>query len=414
MKKQILALTLGLMTVGAMAQKNELKAAEKAIKKNDFSGAITAITSAESLMSNMDAKSKAKFYFLKGKAFAGKKDYKNAADAFNSLMKHEKATGKAKYTKEAAPMLGTLKDEVQQKAFSFYESKDYKGASDTFYLRYLLEEKDTMFLSNSAQLALQGKDYDNALKYYSKLKDLGYTGIETQFLATNKESGKVENLGAKQQRDLMVKTGKYIKPEDKRTKSKKVDIIKNIALILKEQGKTDEAINAFKEARASDPDDTQLLLAEAYMYNDLKQMDKFSSLLKEAIEKDPTNPDLYYNIGIVNYNEKRGEEAQKYFLKALELKSDYPKAHLMLATSMLQKDDIIVKKMNDLPPSDMATYTKLENERKVLYKEIIPVLTKADELERSVDTVRLLMNLHESLENEAKASEFRALYKAMK
>ncbi|MCH3882516.1 MULTISPECIES: tetratricopeptide repeat protein [Tenacibaculum] len=414
MKKQILALTLGLMTVGAMAQKNELKAAEKAIKKNDFSTAVTAVTAAEALMSNMDAKSKAKFYFLKGKAFAGKKDYKNAADAFNNLMKHEKATGKARYTKEAAPMLGVLKDEVQQKAFSFYESKDYKGASDTFYLRYLLEEKDTMFLSNSAQLALQGKDYDNALKYYSKLKDLGYTGIETQFLATNKESGKVENLGSKQQRDLMVKTGKYIKPEDKRTKSKKVDIIKNIALILKEQGKTDEAINAFKEARASDPDDIQLLLAEAYMYNDLKQMDKFSSLLKEATEKDPTNPDLYFNIGIVNYNEKRGEEAQKYFLKALELKTDYPKAHLMLATSMLQKDDIIVKKMNDLPPSDMASYTKLENERKVLYTEIIPVLTKADELERTIDTVRLLMNLHESLENEAKASEFRALYKAMK
>ena len=54
MKKQILALTLGLMSLGVMAQKNELKAAEKAIKKNNFSGAVTAVTAAEAYAVNGD------------------------------------------------------------------------------------------------------------------------------------------------------------------------------------------------------------------------------------------------------------------------------------------------------------------------------------------------------------------------
>ena len=43
MKKQILTLSLGLLSLGLMAQKSELKAAEKAIKKQDFTNAISTI-----------------------------------------------------------------------------------------------------------------------------------------------------------------------------------------------------------------------------------------------------------------------------------------------------------------------------------------------------------------------------------
>ena len=39
----------------------------------------------------------------------------------------------------------------------------------------------------------------------------------------------------------------------------------------------------------------------AFIYNDLNQPKKFEALMKEATEKDPTNPDLFFNIGIVNY-----------------------------------------------------------------------------------------------------------------
>ena len=73
MKKQILALSLGLMTVAVVAQKKELRAAEKAIKKQDFAGALTKINSVEGTIANADAKYKSQYYFLKGKALAGKK-----------------------------------------------------------------------------------------------------------------------------------------------------------------------------------------------------------------------------------------------------------------------------------------------------------------------------------------------------
>ncbi len=43
MKKQIIALSLGFITIGVFAQKQELKNAEKAIKKQDYPTAIASI-----------------------------------------------------------------------------------------------------------------------------------------------------------------------------------------------------------------------------------------------------------------------------------------------------------------------------------------------------------------------------------
>ena len=76
MKTKVLAIVLGLVTISTFAQKNELKAAEKALKILDYPTAITAISSAESLIANMDDKIKGKFYFVKAQAFYGKKDFK--------------------------------------------------------------------------------------------------------------------------------------------------------------------------------------------------------------------------------------------------------------------------------------------------------------------------------------------------
>jgi hypothetical protein len=64
MKKQIvffLALTISAFT---FAQKTELKEAEKAIKKDNFSSAKTILTSLKSMVPSMDEKYLAKYYYL--------------------------------------------------------------------------------------------------------------------------------------------------------------------------------------------------------------------------------------------------------------------------------------------------------------------------------------------------------------
>ena len=400
--------------MGVFAQKNELKAAAKAIKKQNFAAAVASISAAEALMGNMDEKLKAKFYFLKAQAFAGQKKYSTAANAFSTLFAYEKEIRKQKYTSKAKPMQGQLTKEVSEKALKLYnDEKDYKNAAELFYLTYKLSPKDTAFMYNAAVSATQAKELDLALTYYRNLKSLGYTGIVLEYFATNKETGEEERIDTKAQRNLYVKSGQYTNPQDKGSKSKKATIVKNIALILKDQGKIDEAVTAIKEARIENPADLNLLLAEAELYIKLEKMDLFGELMEQATKMDPTNPTLFFNLGVVNYNQDKVEEAQGYYKKAIELDPTYRDAYLNLGLSILNKRVAIVEEMNK-SLNDFDKYDALEQKQKDVCNEALPYLIKADALKRTLDTVKTLLNIYDTIENDEKSDEFRALYKSMK
>lgn len=326
---QVLALLLGFMSLITFGQKKELKEAGKAIKKNEFAVALTAINSLDAMLETMDSKYKAKYYFLKGQALSGENKYSDAADAYNNLFAYEKEIGKAKYTKLAQPLLNKLIEEVSNKAVKYYnEDKNYKLAAENFYLTYKLYPKDTSTLYNAAISASLAKDYDLSLKYYGTLKEVGYTGITMQYIATNKDTGKEENLGSKTQRDLMVKAGNYSIPLDKASASKQPEIIKSIGYLYVNQGKPELAIAALEEARKSNPKDINLLLNQAQMYVELERMDKFGELMVEAVKLDPNNPNLLYNLGVVNAGENKIEEAIDFYKKAIELDPKYGDAYL--------------------------------------------------------------------------------------
>ena len=183
MRKQIvvaLALTMGLFS---FAQKKELKSAEKAIKNKNYAEAKTALTQAETLMSSMDEKSKAKFNYLKGQAmYAGGQgslsDIDSAIEYFNS--------DNGSYKSEISLIRQEITNTLLQKANKGYETKDYAGASSNFERVYGLNKKDTVYLYYAAATAVSVPDYDKALELYNELKGLGYTGITTQYYATDK------------------------------------------------------------------------------------------------------------------------------------------------------------------------------------------------------------------------------------
>lgn len=407
MRKQIITLFLGLISVITFAQKSEMRTAEKAINKNQFTEAITAIEDAEKLIANMSEKQKAEFYYLKGQAYAGKKNYKLAAESFNQLMAYEKEIGRDKYTDKAAPLLNNMIAEVSKRGSKLYSDKDYVNAAKDFYLTYLLSPVDTAFLFNAAISAGQAEDLDGSLKYFKELKNIKYTGISLQYFATNKETGEVENLESKKQRDLMVKAGEYVKPENKMSESKYGDIIKNIATILAQQGKVDEAIVAMKEARESDPKDLPLLLAEADLYIKLEKMDKFGELMEEAVKLDPTNPQLFFNLGVVNANEGKTEEAIGYYQKAIELKPEYADAYTNLAIVILSEEKAIVEEMNK-NLSDFDKYDALVVKQKAVYKKALPYLKKSDDMKSDIQTVQTLLNIYQVLEMDAEAKIYKA------
>jgi tetratricopeptide (TPR) repeat protein len=412
MKKQLLIVTIGLLSIASFAQKSELKAAEKALKKGQFKEAKAFIASLESIEASLEPKYIAKYYYLKGTVY-GTSNVKKAADAYNKLFEYEKQTGKLKYTEEAKFKLSQLAQFLINKAIEDYNNKDFKKATENFYFTYKLSPIDTSFLYNAAMSSYLSKDYDLSLAYFKELQNINYTGIVTSYLALNKETGKEETFESKSQRDLMVKTDQYSTPRDNVSESKQAEIVKNIGYIYVNQGKSELAIAAIEEARKSNPKDMNLLLNQAQMYIKLERMDKFGELMTEAVALDPTNPMLFFNLGVVNANENKTDAAIGFYKKAIELDPSYGDAYFNLGIAMLGEEKAIVDEMNN-NLSNFKKYDELQAKQKALYEEVLPYLVKADNIKRSEDTVRMLLTIYDTLEKEAEADVLRPIYKEMR
>jgi len=419
MKKQFLLLFTLLLCVTTYAQKDELKAAEKAVKNNDYATAAAQIGSAEGMIASMDDKTKAKFYYLKGETFAGmaKMDpsadnYNVASEAFNNLFEIEGDGGK--YSVLARPTLDTMISEISAKGIKSYQDKNYSDAKNELYQVYNLSPKDTVFLEYAANAAYLDQDYDLALNYFTSLKDLNYTGITTEYTAINKDSGERENMGTKANLDLMVKTGTYTDPLTTTTESKQPTIVKNIAFVHVEKGDTEKAIAAVKDARTIAPDDVNLILTEANLQIKLGNKEEFAKLMTEALALDPNNASLYFNLGVITGEQGDIEKAKEYYKKAIELDPNYTDAYINMGSALLEADKGLVEEMNK-SLNDFKKYDEIKARQVDLYKEVIPLYEKAYSLRPDdIDTIRTLMSLYENTGMDDKFASIREKYDSMK
>ena len=412
----ILALSLSAFT---FAQKKELRTVEKSIKSGSFDEAKTQLTALEGMMGAMDEEQKEQFYFLKGQAYLGAEGNKDGAslktalESFNEVASHNDGDD---YGEEANQLKSQAVNGLISSAVDDQNAEKYGEAATKLYDLYKMSPKDTVYLYYAASNAVNGQDYDTALNYYEELKDMGYRGVETQYTATNKESGEVENFGSESQRDLMVKTGDYIKPETKKTEPKSAEIAKNIALIYISQEKNDEALAAMADARSENPDDDSLLRSEADIYLKMGMNDKYEEAMQQIIAKDPNNPELYFNLGVGAAQSGNTEKAKEYYTKALELDPDFASANLNMAAAILDKDKEYIDEMNGLgnTNADNKRYDALKEQRMELYRSSIPYLEKAVQSNpKNIEAIRTLYNINIQLGDQAKSDEYKAKLDAL-
>jgi tetratricopeptide (TPR) repeat protein len=421
MKNQFLLLVALFICTATFAQKDEIKAAEKAVKKNDYVTAAAEVEKAEALIGSTDDKTKAKFYYLKGETYAGmaktdpsEANYQAAAESFNALFELEKEQGSSKYTVLAEPTLNTMVTEISAKGIKSYQDQNYSAAKTELFQVYELSPKDTVFLEYAANAAYLDKDYSMALDHFTALKDLGYTGIITEYTALNNDTGERENMGSKTQMDLMVKTGTYSQPRVETSETKQPTIIKNIAFVHVEMGDTEKAIAAVKDAREVAPDDVNLILTEANLQIKLGNKDEFAKLMAQALELDPKNPALYFNLGVINGEQGEKEKAKDYYRKCIALDPNYVDAYINLGSVYLEDDKVLVEEMNK-NLNDFDKYDAIKAKQADLYKEVIPFYEKAFELRPDdIDTVRTLMSLYENTEMDDKFKTMKEKYDSLR
>jgi tetratricopeptide (TPR) repeat protein len=405
------------LSVAGFAQKNEIKAAEKAIKGGKSDEAITILTGVEYQIVNAPDADKAQYYFVKGNAYfdlANKnveadKNLSLAAKAYQDLLEVEKTSGKIKYSTQAATSITEIKGKLINGAIADTKVNKNEEGAKKLYEAYLLEKKDTINLYYAASTYVSAKDYDNALKLYEELKTLNYSGKANYFYAVNKVNGQEDFFNSAADRDRLVKMGTHEKPRNEAVPSKRGEIYKNIALIYVQQGKMGDAKKAVSDARKANPDDTSLILTEANLYLEAKDMDTYKKLIAEALQKNPNDVDLIFNLGVVSAGAKNYAEAEKFYNKVIELDPKYTNAYINMAAMKLDGEKVIIDEMNKLGTSadDMKRYNVLKKKREDLFKSTIPYLAKAVELDpANVDVAKTLLNVYSALEMTA---EYKAL-----
>lgn len=366
------------------SQKDEIKAAEKALKGGDTAGAKTALEGAASTIDAADEKLQAQYYALKGNVYsdlAQKGDataFQPAIDAYNKVISVEEASGKEKYATVARQKLAQITGDLVNAAVEDNNNQKFTEAAEKLYLGYKLSPTDTIYLYYAASSAVNGQDYENALTYYNELKELDYDGSGVTYTAVNVESGEVETMD-KSTRDLYVKAGTHKDPNEERSPSKKPEIVKNIALIYQQLGDNEKALAAYSDARSENPDDVNLVLGEANLYYSMGDKDKFKELMAKASEMEPDNPDLLYNIGVINMEQGNLEEARDAYKKTLAIDPGYINALLNLSTTYVNEGNGLIDEMNALGSSkaDITKYDQLKDKKDSLFLEGATVLENA-------------------------------------
>ncbi|MDY8138989.1 tetratricopeptide repeat protein [Aquimarina sp. 2201CG5-10] len=419
--KFIVALFVMASAIGfSQDAKKAVKSASKALKSGDLLVAGDALKAAEGQLDASDDKLKAQYYFLKGQLLSATADksldkIEGAADAYLKAIEIEKASGSSKFTGEADQKIQLIRQKLVEDAIADQNAKNYKGASEKLYLGYKTNKADTIYLYYAAGNAVNGKDFDTALAYYGELKDLGFNGVQEQFVATNKETGEVDPFDSKQVRDISVKAGTHIKPEVKVTESRKGEIAKNIALIYISQGKDEEAMKAMEDAKRENPNDPSLLQAEADMFYKLGNIAKYKEIMEKIVANDPENPDLLYNLGVSASRLGDNDQAIGYYKKAIELKPDYTSAQINIAAIILSGETELNDKMNSLGGSsaDYKKFDVLKKQKEDLYKEAVPFLEAAlKSAPDNVEAVRTLMQIFYQLDD-PKADVMKSKLKAL-
>lgn len=414
--KSVLSGIAFMLAMSSFAQKDQIKALEKAMKNPNPSEINTAIANAEGVMANATDAEKAHFYYLKGNACLDmatksidiQKNLAASTAAYLEMMSVEKAVNKNKYTLLAQPYILDLTTKLINAAVQDQDNKKFSEGSKKLYNAYLLDTTKPLNLYFAASFAVNAKEYDKALEYYDKLKKIDYSGEGTIYYAKSVLTEKEDTFATAEDRAVNLKLKTHINPRDEKIPSKRGEIYANIALILVEQGKIDEAKNAFADARKANPDDVSLITYEADLYYNQGDYATYKKIIKEASDKKPNDVDLLYNLGVACMKLNEKEEAIDYFNRVIQMKPDYIVAYINLANFKIDEQSKIFEEMDKLGNSaaDNKKYNDLKIKKNKLLEEALPTLQSALKYEPdNLEILKILANIYTTLgmENEYKA-----------
>jgi tetratricopeptide (TPR) repeat protein len=122
--------------------------------------------------------------------------------------------------------------------------------------------------------------------------------------------------------------------------------------------------------------------------------------LKILVEKDPNNYSIFFVLGTI-YGDETSEEmfdmeqAEMYYLKALEINPDYYDAVYNLGALYINESNKLQVEANELPLDATEKYDEMTEEANSIIKKALPLLEKSNELQPgNEETLNVLKSIY--------------------
>ena len=216
--------------------------------------------------------------------------------AYESLLNISKAD--PSFVKDNAqdvyPRIASIQNRYYTEGADNYNTANYEVAANAFKKAYdislSLNAVDTTSLIYAANACMKQHNYEQALAYFTDLKNIGYDKVDLYKDLAATYNG----LGDEAKAFEMINLGLEKYPGDASM------IIEKVNVYLK-QGKGEEAINDLKQLNELDPNNASILFILGTIYgdenNDVYDSDKAIQYYEEAINVNPQYYDAVYNLG---------------------------------------------------------------------------------------------------------------------
>lgn len=244
-----------------------------------------------------------------------------------------------------------------------YQNQEFEAALESFETAAKLMPEDTTAYLYAGISAQQAEIWDKAAQNYYKLMDLGY--------------------------------------EQK-------DIYNSVIYIERAINSDNEkALEVVRRGRAVFPDDKDLMKEEINLLIVTDQAEEARIKLENAIQSEPDNANLYYNLAFLYDQIDETDKAIESYKKAVELEPNYFDANFNLAVVYYNKAADLIKKSNDM---DLKTYQKegkkLEETAKEDFRRSLPYFEKAHEINpQDLTVLETLQTVYSQLRMNDKVAE---------
>lgn len=451
MKKIVLGVSLLAATL-VSAQKKEIQNAFKAIENNNVTTANAEIAKADGILNDklylLEPSLLEQYYYAKGLGliksgktaegaeflgkiselktiYTGRDNQKNkvyfvgkeAADKSGIQgLKVENYT--AKTTEKVSVAVSPLLKEAGESAYNAYKAKNYELAAnkylETYNLLKAIGTDDKTYQYYAAVNFASGNKKQEAISIYKSLINSGYTGVTTQYFATDVKTGQ-EQAFDKASFDVIKKTASkdYKNLRTEQTPSIEQELYETTAGLLLETGKYEEALELIDKGLKKFPKSTSLAQNQGVAYYKSGKTPEFIQSLKNQLANNPKDKEAWYNLGFLQSQDNASlAEAEKSFHKALEIDANYTLALQGLIYSVYLKDDAQkVDQIRALQKAKKITeMNKLMEKRRETFKKALPYLEKWHSVEpKNIEVVSTLKGVYLGLDNADKYNHYKAL-----